>query len=97
MHCDIVVATGPGFVDAIGGNVRDAVTRTRFTADGSGYLRPRPGGASVWFAVFENRLGRLPPWPGPGSRPVSDDAGPVAGPMSDNTAFPTGMPGSSKS
>lgn len=62
MHCDIVVAGGPGGVEAIGGNVRDAVTRTRFPADGSGYLLPALPGAPVWFVVFENRLGRLPPW-----------------------------------
>ncbi len=62
MHCDIVVTAGPGAVEAIGGNVRDAVTRTRFPADGSGYLLPALPGAPVWFAVFENRLGRLPPW-----------------------------------
>ncbi|MDO9709833.1 DUF2272 domain-containing protein [Paracraurococcus lichenis] len=62
MHCDIVVETGPGFVEAIGGNVLDAVTRTRFPADAAGYLLPEPPGAPVLFAVFENRLGRLPPW-----------------------------------
>jgi len=62
MHCDIVVAAGPGHVDAIGGNVLDAVTRTRFPADASGYLLPEPPGAPAWFALFENRLGRLPPW-----------------------------------
>lgn len=62
MHCDIVVAGGPGAVEAVGGNVRDAVTRTRFPADASGYLRPALPGAPAWFVVFENRLGRLPPW-----------------------------------
>ncbi len=62
MHCDIVVAAGPGAVEAVGGNVADAVTRTRFPADASGYLLPRPAGAPAWFVVFENRLGRLPPW-----------------------------------
>ena len=65
MHCDIVVETGPGFVLAVGGNVGDAVTRTRFPADAAGYLLPQPPGSPVWFAVFENRLGRLPPWGGP--------------------------------
>ena len=64
MHCDIVVATPPGAVEAVGGNVLDAVTLTRFPADAAGYLLPRPAGAGpVWFAVFENRLGCLPPWP----------------------------------
>lgn len=67
MHCDIVVAAGPGAVEAIGGNVRDAVTRTLIPADGSGYLLPALPGAPVWFAVFENRLGRLPPWDVPNS------------------------------
>ena len=65
MHCDIVVATGPGWVDAVGGNVLDAVTRTRFPADASGYLLPEPPGAPAWFAIFENRIGRLPPWSAP--------------------------------
>jgi hypothetical protein len=70
MHCDIVVETGPGFVLAIGGNVQDAVTRTRFPADAAGYLLPQPPGGAVWFAVFENRLGRLPPWgDGPAAPP----------------------------
>ncbi len=63
MHCDIVVRVAPGVVEAVGGNVRDAVTLSRFAADGSGRLLPRPPGEPTWFAVFENRLGRLPPWP----------------------------------
>ncbi|MCQ4162316.1 DUF2272 domain-containing protein [Roseomonas sp. GC11] len=62
MHCDIVVRTLPGEVQAVGGNVADAVTLSRFAADGAGRLLPRGPGAPAWFAVFENRLGRLPPW-----------------------------------
>jgi hypothetical protein len=62
MHCDIVVATGPSHVDVIGGNVLDAVTRTRFPTDAAGILLPERPGAPVWFALFRNRLGRLPPW-----------------------------------
>ena len=70
MHCDIVVTSGPGWIGAIGGNVRDAVTLTRFPADAAGYLLPRPPGAGLaWFAVFENRLGCLPPWPACPSAP----------------------------
>ena len=66
MHCDIVVAAGPGVVEVVGGNVSDSVTRTRFAADPLGYLLPRPAGEPAWFVLFENRLGRLPPWsPGP--------------------------------
>ncbi len=73
MHCDIVVGTGPGFVLAVGGNVQDAVARTRFPADVAGRLLPQPPGGPVWFAVFENRLGRLPPW---GDAPVAAAAVP---------------------
>ncbi|MBW8268366.1 DUF2272 domain-containing protein [Caldovatus sp. SYSU G05006] len=62
MHCDIVVRAGLGAVEAIGGNVRDAVTLSRFPTDARGVLLPLPPGAPAWFAVFENRLGRLPPW-----------------------------------
>ncbi|WP_240048466.1 DUF2272 domain-containing protein [Crenalkalicoccus roseus] len=71
MHCDIVVRVGPEVVEAVGGNVLDSVTLTRFPADAAGYLLPRPPGAPVWFAVFENRLGCLPPWgPCPAAPPA---------------------------
>lgn len=62
MHCDIVTATPPGFVEAIGGNVADAVTLSRFPADGEGRLLPRPAGHARWLVVMRNRLGQLPPW-----------------------------------
>ena len=61
MHCDIVVRVRPGAIEAIGGNVREAVTLARFPTDPSGALVPRPTGQATWFVVFENRLGRLPP------------------------------------
>jgi hypothetical protein len=58
LHCDVVVATGSGVVEAVGGNVADRVTLTRFAADGAGRLAPeRP-----WLVVMENRLGRTGPW-----------------------------------
>ena len=34
------------------------------------YLLPQPPGGPVWFAVFENRLGRLPPWGGSATSPA---------------------------
>lgn len=65
MHCDIVVRIAPGQVEAVGGNVRDAVTLSRFATDAGGRLLPRARGEPTWFAIFENRLGRLPPWYSP--------------------------------
>lgn len=62
MHCDIVVSLAPGAVEAIGGNIADAVTLSRFPADAAGRLLPRTGGGATWYAVFQNRLGQLPPW-----------------------------------
>ena len=60
MHCDIVVAVSPGWVEMTGGNIADAVTRRRFPADAQGMLLPVEG--NPVFGVFENRLGRLGPW-----------------------------------
>lgn len=74
MHCDIVTASPPtsplGFVEAVGGNVGDAVVLSRFEADAAGLLLPRGPGRPTWVVTFENRLGRLPPWgpAGTGSR-----------------------------
>jgi hypothetical protein len=77
MHCDIVVAVAPGRVEAIGGNVADAVTLSRFPADAAGRLLPRDsGGGPAWFVVFENRLGCLPPWSLP-DPPCGDDTAPA--------------------
>ncbi len=66
MHCDIVVGIAPGVVDAIGGNVLDAVTLTRFPADATGRLTPPPPGRRPMLLVMESRLGQWPPW---GARP----------------------------
>lgn len=56
MHCDIVVAATPGIVEAVGGNVADAVTLARWPADAQGRV------LAPLLVVMENRLGRLPPW-----------------------------------
>lgn len=55
MHCDLVVATGPGVIEAVGGNVGDAVTLRRIASDADGRA---PG----FLVVVENRLGRIPPF-----------------------------------
>ena len=62
MHCDIVIASSPGEVRAVGGNVAQAVTAVRYATDMAGRLRRT---TRAWFAVFENRLGRLPPFAPP--------------------------------
>lgn len=54
MHCEIVIATSPGEVLAIGGNVAQAVTAVRYATDPAGRLRRN---ARAWFVVFENRIG----------------------------------------
>ena len=69
MHCDIVVRVGPFVVEAVGGNIADAVTLSRFAADASGFLLPRPPREPVLFAVMESRLGLLPPFGGANGPP----------------------------
>lgn len=59
MHCDLVVATGPGVVEVVGGNVGDSVALTRLPADAAGRLLP---GERRMIVVMHNRLGRLPPF-----------------------------------
>ncbi len=53
-HCDIVVERRPREVHAIGGNVRDSVTRSVFPLDGGGFLSPLS--SRPYFTVIENRL-----------------------------------------
>ena len=54
LHCDIVVETKGQTLQAIGGNVRNSVSKTILTLSNEGYLqfnRHRP-----WFLIIENRL-----------------------------------------
>ncbi|MDF9391383.1 DUF2272 domain-containing protein [Methylococcus capsulatus] len=54
LHCDIVVQRNDGSVEAIGGNVRNSVSRSTVALNKDGMLVPtrqRP-----WFLVLENRL-----------------------------------------
>lgn len=50
-HTDIVVATGSDFVDAVGGNVRNSVSITRYKLKSNGFLDPESGRQ---FAVLRN-------------------------------------------
>jgi hypothetical protein len=56
MHCDVVVANGGQLVQAIGGNVLDAVVLRRFPADPAGHALPPPEDKPPFFVVFENRM-----------------------------------------
>jgi hypothetical protein len=60
MHCDVVVASGGGLVQAIGGNVLDVVVLRRFPADRAGHALPPPWDKPPFFVVFENRLDATP-------------------------------------
>ena len=54
LHCDIVVEADGRTLQAIGGNVRNSVSKTIVTLSSDGYLQyasPRP-----WFLIIENRL-----------------------------------------
>ena len=50
-HCDVVVATGAGWVDVIGGNLSDVVALVRLPASGDGRLVPQP--SRRWAVVLE--------------------------------------------
>ncbi|PZW47012.1 uncharacterized protein DUF2272 [Humitalea rosea] len=80
-HCDLVVSSGPGAVEAIGGNVGDAVLRTRYGTDGLGRLLPRRPGRAPWLVVMRNRLGLLPPFGGEVSARVFTDPSGYARPI----------------
>lgn len=52
-HCDLVVGSGPGAIEVIGGNVSDTVALARFAVDERGLLASRP--EPPWVAVLEQR------------------------------------------
>ncbi|MCS6853738.1 MAG: DUF2272 domain-containing protein [Elioraea sp.] len=61
MHCDVVVGVREGVVEAIGGNLGDAVRLVLLPAGADGRLVAAPAAAPpppAWFVLFENRSGR---------------------------------------
>lgn len=52
-HCDIVVAVRPGEVDVIGGNVKQAVTRTTYHLDAQGHI---DDGRRAFVGVIRNAI-----------------------------------------
>jgi len=53
-HCDLVVGKSGRTLEAIGGNVRNSVSKVTLELDGSGRLQPVP--RRPWFLILENRL-----------------------------------------
>jgi hypothetical protein len=53
-HCDLVTAKHGRTLEAIGGNVRNSVSRVRLELDGRGRLQPIP--RRPWFLILQNRL-----------------------------------------
>lgn len=54
LHCDIVVATAAQTLAAIGGNVRNSVSKSILKLTPEGHLQQTP--ARQWFLIIENRL-----------------------------------------
>lgn len=52
-HTDVVVATRPGEIDVIGGNVSDSVTKKTLATDAAGKLADR---SFPWFVVMKRRM-----------------------------------------
>lgn len=60
MHCDVVVRTMPGTIEAVGGNVQGMVALRRFPSDEAGHVLPAPYRKPVFIVVLENREGAAP-------------------------------------
>jgi hypothetical protein len=52
-HCDIVVKTGKNYIDVIGGNVNQSVSKKRLRTDDKGYLVDKN---YKWFAVIKSNI-----------------------------------------
>lgn len=53
-HCDIVTDVRGGYIQAIGGNVKNSVTMSLYPVDSRGRLTPVPG--KTWLLVVEKRV-----------------------------------------
>lgn len=52
-HCDVVTDVHGGFVEAVGGNVKDSVTLSLYPIGSRSRLANTPG--KLWMVVLENR------------------------------------------
>jgi len=55
MHCDVVIRTRDGYVEAIGGNVQGMVALRRFPVDGQGRVLPAPYGRPSFIVILAAR------------------------------------------
>lgn len=55
MHCDVVVRTRPGVIEAIGGNVQGTVALRRLPSDAAGRILPAPPGRVTFVLVLAAR------------------------------------------
>jgi hypothetical protein len=53
-HCDLVIARQGQSLEAIGGNVRNSVSRISVELDANGRLQSVP--RRPWFIILQNRL-----------------------------------------
>ncbi|QGU32026.1 DUF2272 domain-containing protein [Thermochromatium tepidum] len=53
-HCDLVTGKHGRTLEAIGGNVRNSVSKIRIELDAQGHLQPIP--RRPWFLIIQNRL-----------------------------------------
>ncbi|MBW6401137.1 DUF2272 domain-containing protein [Roseomonas sp. HJA6] len=60
MHCDVVIRTRAGFVEAIGGNVQGMVALRRFPADSEGRVLPAPFGRPSFIVILAARRETAP-------------------------------------
>lgn len=63
MHCDVVVRTAPGVIEAVGGNVQGMVVLRRFPSDATGRVLPAPYGRPpfVLLLAARNDAEAMPP------------------------------------
>lgn len=55
MHCDVVVRTRPGGIEAVGGNVENLVALRRLPADREGRVLPAPPGEAGFVLILAAR------------------------------------------
>ena len=53
-HCDVVTDVRGGYVQAVGGNVKNSVSMSLYPVDSRGHLATVPG--KTWFMVVEKRV-----------------------------------------